>query len=133
MRKLHAFKFLIHLPCKLEEPNITRIGNRRLNAANVNSANESLPKIYCCEIKLYDPLKVCDNCIVIISISCWTVSLVLNIFKIYDVSEADPFSETSCILNTPKNTDRVKHKCKDKVVPVLIKHYAMKTYGGVDV
>jgi hypothetical protein len=87
-------------------------------AANVNSVNESLPKIYCCEIKLCDPLKVSNNCIVI-SISCWTFSLVLTIFKIYDVSEADPFSETSCILNTHKNTDSVKHKCKGKVVPVL--------------
>jgi hypothetical protein len=78
-------------------------------AANVNGVNESLPKIYFCEIKLYDLIKVCGNSVVIISISYYTVSLVLSIFKIYYVSETDPFSGTSCILNTPRSMDSVQH------------------------
>lgn len=76
---------------------------------NVNSVNESLPKIYCCEIKLYDLLKGRDNSVAIISVSCSTISLILSIFEIYYVKEADLFSETSCTLNTPKSMDSAQH------------------------
>jgi hypothetical protein len=82
-------------------------GKQDAYAADVDSVNEFLPKILSRQIKPYDPLNVCDNCIIIILVSYWTFSLVLSIFKIYDVLESDPFSETSCFLNTPESIDSV--------------------------
>jgi hypothetical protein len=47
-----------------------------------------------------------------------------------------PAPEISCIVNNISDNARaqnIKVKGQGYVVPLLIKHYAMKAYGGVDV